>query len=260
MIFRRYIFPAILCSLLWTGCAPTASHRVLSVTDIDIRTLLLTIAQHQNTFKSLEAEGSVAVETPTFSNSGSIELHVKKPDSIVVRIEGPFGIDVANVLLTQEKFFIYNSLQNQLIRGTTSRHAIGSLLHIDIDFSDILNLFGGVVPLEHEPAMPSEYTVDNDHYVLVFRKPMETSRYWIDPITFSITRIQVQDAQGQLLREVKFSDFRSQNMIWLPYQMKVSDYRGGKSVTLMYSTARVNIQNVTFPFTFPENAEQIDWQ
>ncbi len=167
---------------------------------------------------------------------------------------------MADILLTQETFLIYNSLQNQLIHGTTLRHAIGSLLNLDIDFSDILNLCGGVVPIEHEPAVPSEYSTDDDNYILVFRKPKETSRYWIDPITFSITQIQVQNPEGQLVREVKFSDFRSQNTTWLPFQMKVNDYQGGKSVTLMYTTARVNIQNVTFPFTFPENAEQIDWQ
>jgi hypothetical protein len=208
----------------------------------------------------MEAVGSVAVETPTFSNSGSFELHVKKPDSLLVKIEGPFGIDVANVLLTQEKFLIYNSLQNQIIRGTTSKRAIGSLLNIDIDFSDILNLFGGIVSLDHESALPSEYSVDNNQYMLVFQSSSEISRYWIDPDFFSITRIRVQDSQGNPVREVEFSDFRTQNTIWLPYHMKVSDYRGGKSVTLVYSDARVNIQNVTFPFAFPENAEQIDWQ
>jgi outer membrane lipoprotein-sorting protein len=178
---------------------------------------------------------------------------------MLVKIEGPFGIDVANVLLTQEKFLIYNSLQNQLIRGTTSRHAIGSLLHIDIDFTDILGLCGGVVSIDHETAPPTEYSVDEDQYILVYRKLNETSRYWIDPDTYSITRIQMQDSGGQAVWEVKFSDFRSQDKIWLPFRTKVSDYHGGKSFTMMYSNARINVQNVAFPFTFPENAEQIDW-
>ena len=260
MRVRHCIFPVIWFGLLLAGCAPSTSRRTLSVNDMDIHTLLSTVAKHQQTFRSMEAEGSVAVETPTFSNSGSIELHVKKPDSMFVKIEGPFGIDVANMLLTQEKFFIYNSLQNQVISGTTSKQAIGSLLHLDIDFLDILNLFGGVVSLDREAALPSEYSIDENQYLLLFRTSGETSRYWIDPKTFSITRIEMQDSVGQPVREVSFSDFRATSTMWFPYRMKVSDFRGGKSITLVYSNARVNIQNVTFPFAFPENAEQIDWQ
>jgi outer membrane lipoprotein-sorting protein len=260
MRLSHSILSVVCLGLLWNGCAPTASRHALSVDDMNIRTLLSTIARHQNTFRSMEADGSVAVETPTFSNSGSFELHIKKPDSLLVKIEGPFGIDIANLMLTQEKFLVYNSLQNKIIRGTTSKQAIESLLNIDIDFSDILNLFGGVVSLDRESNLPMDYSVDNNQYMLAFHSSNEVSRYWIDPDMFSITRIQVQDQQGNPVREVAFSDFRSQNTTWLPYHMKVSDYRGRKSITLIYTDARVNIQNVTFPFAFPENAEQIDWQ
>jgi outer membrane biogenesis lipoprotein LolB len=260
MILKRLTFPAILCCLLWTGCAPTATHHTLSVKEMDIQTLLRNIERRQDSFRSIEAEGSVAIETPTFSNSGKIELHAKRPDSMYVKIEGPFGIDVANMLLTQNEFLVYNSLENQLISGQTSRKAISSLLHIDADFSDILNLCGGVVPIEHELFPPSEYTIDDDHFILIYRKSKETSCYWIDPDSFSVTQIQMQNPEGEPVWEVKFSDFRSQNTLWLPYKMKVSDYHGRKSFTLMYSSARVNLQNVDFPFTFPENAEHIDWQ
>lgn len=259
MSCRRSISFILLCGLFLLGCAPTASRRTLSVKDIDVRTLLLNISHHQDTFKSIEAEGSVAIQTPTFSNSGSIELHAKRPDSMFIKIEGPFGIDVANILLTQKKFLIYNSLENRLIRGTTSRHAIGSLLHIDIDFSGILDLCGGVVPIEQDSPPPSEYTVDDDRYLLVFHKTSGISRYWVDPETYSITRIQVEDLQGNILWEVRFSDYRSLDAIWLPFKMKVNDYHGGKSFTIMYSNARLNVQHVSFPFSFPDNAEQIDW-
>ncbi|MBK8662268.1 MAG: DUF4292 domain-containing protein [Ignavibacteriales bacterium] len=42
---------------------------------------------------------------------------LKRPDSLNINVYGPFGIELANVLLTETEFKFYESLNNTLYKG-----------------------------------------------------------------------------------------------------------------------------------------------
>ncbi len=209
--------------------------------------------------RSLEANGSIAVKTPSFSNSGSIEISLKKPDSLLFKVEGPFGIDVARGLITSGNFMVYNSLNNQLVRGTTSRHVLESFLQMDIEFSDVLNMFTGSTLLDRETGSPEHYYANQDDVIMIFKQPGGSSKYWINPENTTVSRIDLLNARGQVEKEVSFSQYKLIDTLWIPFKMKVQDYTAQKTVTLVYSDARVNQKSLSCDFIVPDQAETIEW-
>ena len=92
---------------------------------------------------SMTGSGTISVETPETAQSGSFELFLRKPDSVLVKIEGPFGISVGSVLITREEFIFYNSLQNQLITGPVTSANLNRIFRVKLTFDELLTLFTG---------------------------------------------------------------------------------------------------------------------
>ena len=53
-------------------------------------------------------EGKFTIETPEIAQSASFFLNLQKPDSVMLRIEGPFGIEVGAAIVTRDEFLFYN--------------------------------------------------------------------------------------------------------------------------------------------------------
>ncbi len=247
-------------TLFLTGCSSTSPRHLGPAESYHPNVIMAQVFERLHSFQSLEASGSIAVETPTFSNSGSIEIQLKKPDSLYFNIEGPFGIQVASAMVTRDTFLLYNSFKNQLLYCSTSRKNLGSLLQMDVDFSDIINLFGGVTLLGRESEMPSDYYVGDDAVVMIFKKPGGISKYWIDPENSTVSRIQILKEDGQIQKDILFSQYKLIDSIWIPFKMKINDLNSQKSVTFVYSKARANLKSVSFHFTIPDQAEYVEWR
>jgi|GEM_PF-6972853 len=65
--------------------------------------LISKINSNSDKIISVFSEGTVTVDSPEMYSSGNIEFGILKPDSIYIKIGGPFGISIArlniNILL-----------------------------------------------------------------------------------------------------------------------------------------------------------------
>ena len=48
------------------------------------------------------------------SASGKLEIFAKIPDSVLVRASGPFGISIGNLLITKNKFTVYDNINGTI--------------------------------------------------------------------------------------------------------------------------------------------------
>jgi outer membrane lipoprotein-sorting protein len=207
----------------------------------------------------MSGEGRISIETPEIAQSGSFILTLQKPDSILINLQGPFGIKVGSALVTRTEFFFYNSLENKLITGLSSTENLNRILHVQLSFDDLLNLFAGGTFLESDLHAPDETHVENDQFVLVFTSPKTSRRYWIDPTTLYIQKVQILDQSGKLTLEQTFSDFEDVNGFAMPYTIRVIQPKERQRLTFTYSEILVNTEKLHFTFTIPPNAERIHW-
>jgi outer membrane lipoprotein-sorting protein len=136
---------------------------------------------------------------------------------------------------------------------------LNRFLHVQLSFDNLLNLFSGGAFLETDLHAPDETHVEDDQLVFSYTSTNTRRRYWIDPATLFIRKVQFLDQDGTLALEQTFSNFEDINGIALPYTIRVIQPNSRQRLTFTYSDILVNTENLHFTFTIPPNAERIHW-
>lgn len=257
-MFRILPFLAILLPFVLTNCrtASTLNLNNRSISSVEVQKVIQT---HVEKIRSLQAEGHISVETPEIAQTGSFTLTLRKPDSILVRLEGPFGIKIGSALVTRDEFLFYNSLQNKLITGSSKTENLNRILHVQLSFDDLLNFFSGGTFFTDDLRTPDETNIDDEQYVFVYKAANAGRKYWIDPSTFLIQKVQYLDRNGKLTLEQTFSNFQIVNGIEVPYNIRVVQPKDRQMVALAYSDIAINTTLTPFTLTIPSDAERIRW-
>ena len=120
----------IFCSMIaLSGCAPTKELR-RPAANYSAQQVIDAVNSRRHDIATLEAKGSISVESPSFVNSGSFELRLKRPDSVLVDIEGPFGIHVASALFAKGHYMFYNSFKNEVMEGEVNGGNLPAFMNI----------------------------------------------------------------------------------------------------------------------------------
>lgn len=240
------------------GCSSGGAikHADRTVTPQEIREVVE--RNHQN-IRALLGNGRISVESPEIAQSGSFELALRKPDSVLVKLEGPFGLDIGSALVTREEFQFYNSFNNQLVTGPTNAQNLGRIFRLDLEFDDVLNLFTGGIFMPEDRLDPDDFAVEGEEFVMRYQRKGGSRVYWVDPETMLIVRVQFVDGQGRLVLEQRFSKFTTIDGITVPQYVRVTMYRERRMVSIAYSDLALNVP-FQLSFRVPENASHIRWQ
>jgi outer membrane lipoprotein-sorting protein len=215
---------------------------------------------NQSRILTAKGEGTISIETPAMAQSGSFLLTLKKPDSLLVNLQGPFGIKIGSALVTRTNFLFYNSLENRLYSGETTSRNLSRVMRVTIGFDDLMNLFTGGVFLKGDIGEPDTTGVEDDQFTLLYKNGLGTHKYYIDPRTLLITRTEALDEQGKLEMEQRFLDFQTVDGTLAPYNIRLIQPKERRMVSVVYSNLTLNAQDLEFNFTYPRNAKRVTWQ
>jgi len=255
VLHRFALIPGVALMVLW-GCSSSSSLRT-SARTVTPELVQQSVRTNQERVRSLKGSGNITLETPEIAQSGSFELMLRKPDSVFVKLEGPFGIEVGAALLTRKEFFFYNSLQNRLISGTMNASNLRRILRVNLSFDELLNMITGGTFFPEDQGAPDTVTIEDNQSVLTYRHESGSRRYWIDPESLLIARIQHVDRQGKLRFEQRFANFRSIEGTSLPYRVRITQLAERRTVALSYSSIAINTDALRFTLEVPENAERV---
>jgi outer membrane lipoprotein-sorting protein len=246
--------------VLWLGgCAsvPRANLAGKSVTPEMVQNV---VRVNRERVQSLSGSGSISVESPDMAQSGSFEVFLHKPDSVLVKIEGPFGIQVGSALLTRTGFLFYNSLQNQLVTGPVNAANMNRIFRVNLTFDELLNLFTGGNFLPGDEKAPDSLVIDDNQFVLSYGDASGSRRYWIDPATLLIAKIQLTDSKGKLVLEERFERFRDAGDASLPRHIRITQHQARRVVAVAFSSLDINTERVPLVVDVPTNAERVRWK
>jgi hypothetical protein len=214
--------------------------------------------------QSLEASGSISFDSPDMSSSGSIDIRIKKPDTVYLKIEGPFGISIASALITRTDFTYYNAQENKAITGPTTENNIDAILRIKISFDELINSFSGSFYFAEGPNDSLNAGAEDNAYVLQGTGDQMTKRYLIEPVSFSLNKYNVYDQQGTTLLEVSYSKYSTETVsgseINFPNQVVIRKPDKKQTVWLDYDNKIINKKDITFKIKIPKSAKLIKWE
>jgi len=256
---RFHVFlPVLVLVFVAQSCATyTSTSLNKNISSEEVHRL---VRANQIRMRSASGEGTISVETPTMAQSGSFSLTLRKPDSLLVNLEGPFGIKIGSALLTRKEFWFYSSLENRVFTGESNPQNLFRVLHVHLTFDDLLNLFTGGVFQQTDGGAPNETGVEDEQYTFSYRTNDGIHKYYIDPQNLLITRIQNLDDNGKLLFEQRFVNFQTIDSTQVPFNIRIIQPRERRMVSVVYSDLELNKQSLAFTFTYPQNAERVHWQ
>lgn len=210
--------------------------------------------------QSLTGDGTLRIETSSFSQSGDFLLTLRKPDSIQITVEGPFGITVAQALITRSTFQAYSALENKLYSGTTSAENLRKAIRLDLGFDDVMALFTGGRVLDADRRAPDESGTDGGDAYFLFRDGEVGRRYVVDPASLAIRKVQLLDATGAMTFEQSYADFEVRDGANLPRTIRATNHTRRQIITLTYNALRPNDRDIRFSFSPPANARRVEWK
>ncbi len=250
----------IFCSMMiLSSCAPTKElHRPLL--NRSAEEVIEAVNAYRATITTFDGKGSISVESPSFVNSASFELWLKKPDSVRVDVEGPFGIRVASVLFAGNDYVFYNSLKNEVMTGDLRREDLPMVMNIRVNPEDLIDTFCGARSFLPEETRPDSFIIGEGAYTLFFRHKNSGTRYTVDGRTLRITGVDHLDSTGAVWSEERFDFDRRDDGTPVPQSIRLNYDSRESSLSLYYDNVHVNDPVASMTLSVPADARRVTKQ
>ncbi|KAB2909008.1 MAG: DUF4292 domain-containing protein [Ignavibacteriales bacterium] len=249
----------------WQGCATSTESMEDDTEIIDgsikPERLVKKLEANRMKVRSLTGKGEMFVRTPEIDNSAFFQSIIKRPDSLNVNVYGPFGIELANVLVTEKDFRFYESLNNTLYTGSVDDVALQNIFKVDLAFEDLKDAFAGMVNLTSRLYIePTEFRFEKGYFYLSYADSVSGNvvSYKIKLDGLNLEQYTIKGKKGEVLLDAKYSDFKKFGTIMLPRMIEVRSPRLNQSLKLNYESLEINTEPV-IEFSPPSDATLIEY-
>ena len=250
---------AILLSvlLLAASCAPKRGEFGTDVSRASPGELLRELHSRRAQLSTLTGRGELTFESPERSGSAFFRFAMRRSDSLLVRLQGPFGMEVGSFLLTSSGFLFYNAIENSVHTGDPSGARFRSLIPIAMEQGELMDLFAGQLPLPRDSAGVA-FSRTPEGALLLSREDAGggSVRYTIDAEELTVIRVEILDAAGSAVGEAEAMEFREIDGVPLPRRIRASTGGGAQSLALYFTSQAVNGPSPSFQVAIPSSARR----
>jgi len=246
--------------LVLPGCVP--SKPIDEVEILPSERLINKLEVNRRRIKSFEGTGTINVKANGMNQSASFRIVLQKPDSLYLTIMGPFGIELAQAVVTNNNFIFYDALHNTAYQGEVDSDILQEIFKINLSFGELMDAFIGSVNLtENLYQPPTDYNIDYDKYVLTYIEPETNHKtiYRVDIRELGITDYYVFDGGGSELLEGKYSNFDFHENVAVPYKIEIQNKEENQRIDIEYKNISVNKSSIVINFKVPSDATIIKW-
>ncbi len=256
----KIILSFLLLAILIIGCVPSKPTR--EEQNLPAERLIKKLEANRRRVKTFRGTGVIKVESPQFGATASFEVSLRKPDSIKINVVGPFGIDLAEALVTTNEFRFYDSMNNRLYKGRSGGKIIKKILKVDLDFNDLMDAFAGAVNLtEKLRRVPDKYLIREESYTLIYVDSLanKISSYYVDPENYTITEFKLNTLDKEEVFKGNYYGFREYSGVYVPQRSTISNNAKEQTLSIEYRTVEINEPIESFELKVPKDAEVIEW-
>ncbi len=259
-----YILVLLIVSLTMIFSACSAAGGESEPLNIPAKEIKQRVNSNSELIETLEASGNISFDSPEQSGSGWLEVKIRKPDTVLVKIEGPFGISVANALITRNDFIYYNAQENKAIIGPSSDINIGAILRIKVSFDDLICGLTGGFKFDENPEDSSMAESENNLYLIRTGSNGGLRKFHVDPSNFAVIKYSSFDEYNSPQVEVNYSNYLEESVsgkkVNFPATIKIKNPEKKQSVYVDYVNREINKQGLNFKIKIPKSAKVTKWE
>ncbi len=245
---------------LFEGCVPSKPKEEVEILPSD--RLIKRIEANRRRVKTFQGTGTIKIETKEINAPASFKVNLVRPDSLFMEIYGPFGIDVAQILVTERDFVFYDEINNVVHKGKSNSDILERIFKVKLSFADLTDAFAGAVNVSSKlMSEPSNYEVIFDKYILTYDDPgNETkTKYKIDIRELAITDYQILDNSDKPILEGIYSNFKVVDGISMPTFIQIVNNEENEKINITYRKIELNRSNVKISLKIPDDAKVEQW-
>jgi hypothetical protein len=249
---RRRVISVLLLGAVFAGCSPKAAELVLDTQQVPAATVVSRVTGNASRITALKGSGTVSFEGPGMGGSAFFTLTLKKPDSLLIRFEGPFGLDAGFLFLSRAQYVMFNRMENTVFMGDPSRGGIRWAIPFDLTVEQVLDAFTGAF---HFPAgpVPSRYTVDDERFLLSYTAESDTQAFWVDPATALVSRYSRKGNGVSVWAETARS--MEEDGMRMPREIVLAFPSEGRQLSVYYNDLTLNPPELSFQYSIPRTAQ-----
>ena len=248
----------LVAALILSHCSPFTRKKELSPDQISIGELKERLERNFLGLETLRGRARIQIQTPEMAYEAFSEVKIQMPDSLFLKVEVIFGIDVGQFFGNRKSFALYSPQANVFYDGMMDSLDLGKFFQIDLTYDDLLEAFTGTPKIIIGKMTP--LAVDNGRFKLNSVTHEGLHRYWIDPEKLVITKYQFYDRTGTLQIEKHFKRFKKYGDIYLPKSIQIRRPALKQYFSLYYTSQKTNktVSPEEFEINVPENCKRIN--
>ncbi len=238
---------SILLLLFTFGLISCSSEKEIARKEkvIPAERLVVKLEANRRKIKTFHATGVITVNSPQVNSKFNFSVDYKKPDSLKLTAFGPFGIEIAQLLLTEDFFNYYDALGNTLYQGSNGKQISQKIFRIPLGFNELKNLLLGKADFTAVlRKKPTRYALENGAYVLHFREPESgfERRYVILKNNLSLDNFEIVNKKNEKVFSVVYSKFKKAKggREPFPYKIRVESQAKNSVLEIEYHTVKIN--------------------
>lgn len=250
-----FLFP-----LFFNSCIPSKPSEDVEL--LPSERLITKLEANRRRIKNFEGIGVFEIKSEYINNNANFRVVMQKPDSVYFTVLGPFGIELAQALVTENDYVFYDALQNTAYTGLVTDEVLQNIFKINLNFSDLIDAFVGSVNMtKNLYKQPNKYSVDYDTYVLTYIDSLTGNQtvYKVNIRELGITDYTVTSPDGNLLVEGKYSDFELIESVAIPFHIEINNNSTNQKVIIDYKNIIANRKNISIDFVLPDDVSIVRW-
>ncbi len=260
MNVRTNIFTFLFFLFLMIDCAIKIQEIDFSSREFTIDEFKKEIFNNTQNLKTFVGNGDILFESIEKIEKVKAEVYIKFPDSIMVKLEGPFGLDLAYIFMSESELKYYNIREKIKYTGKYNPGYLKELTGTRLKFVEIMELLSGkLIPDIINSEKKARVLKRNDEYILIAKTNDGFEEYFIDRKNWQIKKYIMLDNNEKIILEKSFEKFVKIENFSVP---RIARYMipGKQQITLIYKKIKINnrIDPSKFYFEIPENVKEIN--
>ena len=241
----------VLAAAVLAGCS--ASRKAAIDTNLTLQQIIGKVNERNGKIRTMSAGGSVTVESPSFSASGSFVLNLKKPDSMKIEVRGPLGIKFVTIAISKDNFIFYSWMENRAVTAKPDSGAELSLLGIRLGVDEIFNTFTGNFEVDPGQSGRSHFTAGDGFYLLHICTDDGVREYRVTGEIFTVSDYRFINRDGEVAVKAELSRYEETDGCIVPRFLRVIFPKEQKSISVAYDEIEIN-KDADCRFSLPKNA------
>ena len=253
---RPYWIVSLICLIALLVPSSDAKAIVTSNHDSAASTTDRKPAHANGSLVAYRLESDIDLTVDADQINGSCRISILKTDSIRMTFHGPFGIVLGELSACPTSMVYFDALKTEVLEGDPQSPAMEQRMPIPLSYNDIIHLMRCEVPYADSTyAFQEKFSNDTARIYSYAQDERFVDFAKISPRDGSLLTYQRKARNGEILMNIKFSDYQVRSGVVFPKTITMSFPQRNLTARFVVTDLVINPKNELYTFTLPKGVK-----